>query len=312
MKNKTLPALIAKDGNRPMKNVIFLYNPKSGEAGVGAHLDEIVNLYQKSGFIVTPLRISREIGFDPIISMVSKFDPAHILIAGGDGTVNRFVNFMMENDLNIPIAILPSGTANDFAKMIGMPTSVPRAVRKILSGKIEKFDLGRAADKYFINIFSTGLFTDISQKTPTKLKNTFGKVAYYFGSISELPNFRHLNVNIASPEASYKGKCLLLLIFNGQTAGNIPLAQRSSAQDGMLDVMIIKGKNIVQTIQALFHFLSQRKGEYPNDVVYFQTSSVKVEIDNDPASDIDGEPAGGFPMEVSCVPGAIQVIIPGK
>ena len=293
-----------------MKNVLFIYNPTSGEAGAGAHLDQIVNLYQKSGYIVTPLRISREIGFGPAPALIRKLKPAHILLAGGDGTLNRLVNFMMENSIDVPLAILPSGTANDFARMIGMPNSIINSVKKILTGRVENFDLGIAGDKYFVNIFSCGLFTDISQKTPTKLKNTFGKVAYYFGSLGELSNLRHMEIDLSSPELSYHGNCLMLLIFNGQTAGSIPLAQQASAKDGALDVMIIKGRNIAKTVQTLFHFLTQRKGPYPDDVVYFRSSQLRIEIENNPASDIDGEPAGDFPLDIKCVPEAIKIIIP--
>lgn len=295
-----------------MKNVIFIYNPSSGEIDIGLQLDHIITLYQKAGYLITPLRISRELGFKPIPDLVRGLPVLdHILIAGGDGTVNRFVNFLLNNGIDIPIAILPAGTANDFASMLGMPHSINSSIKAILTGKIKKVDVGKVDDKYFVNILSCGLFTDISQKTPTVLKNTFGKVAYYFGSIGELPNFRKMQIEVKSDELSYSGQCLLFMIFNGRTAGTLQFAQLSSATDGVLDVLIIKGENIANTIHTLFHLLFQRKGNYPDDIVYFQTNKLTVTAkDNTLTTDIDGEPGGSFPLNIECLHEAISVIVP--
>lgn len=293
-----------------MKNVIFIYNPISGDAEMPAQLDHILTLYQKAGFVMTLIRTAHENSFAAVAELNHALRPEHILIAGGDGTINRFVNFMKHHNIDTPIAVLPTGTANDFAKLIGMPTNILSCVRRILSGSVESIDLGLVGDKYFVNILSCGLFTDISQKTPTLLKNTFGKVAYYFGTIGELPNFRHLDINVTSNELTYKGQCLLFTIFNGRTAGNIPLAQKSNVTDGLLDVLIIKGENAVNTIRTLFHFLLQRKGGYPDDVVYFQTNHLRIEASNATATDIDGEPAGDFPLEIRCIPNGLKIVVP--
>lgn len=294
-----------------MKNVIFIYNPNSGERLILEYLDSVVNTYQKAGFLVTAIRISREIGFKPLIALSQQLsDIDHILLAGGDGTLNRLVNFMFKHRIDIPVAILPTGTANDFAMMLGMPRGVASALNAVIGGTIKSVDVGRAGSKYFVNIFSCGLFTEISQKTPTTLKNTFGRVAYYFGSIGELPNFRKLNITVSSEELSYSGQCLLLMVFNGRTAGNFPLALASDTADGLLDVFIIKGSNIALTIHTLFHFLLKRSRNYPEDVVYFQTNKLTVDMNPCVPTDIDGEPGGDFPLEIQCVPQKLRVIVP--
>lgn len=294
-----------------MKNVIFIYNPNSGERLILEYLDSIINTYQRAGFVVTPIRISREVGFKPLLQLTAELSQIeHILLAGGDGTLNRLVNFMLRHKIDIPIAILPTGTANDFAMTLGMPRGVASGLKAIINGEVKTVDIGRAGGRYFVNIFSCGLFTDISQKTPTRLKNTFGRVAYYFGSIGELPNFRKLNITVRSQELSYTGQCLLFMVFNGRTAGNLPLAISSDTSDGLLDVFIIKGSNIALTIHTLFHFLLQRGSHYPDDVVYFQTNKLSVEMNPGVPTDIDGEPGGDFPMDIECVAQAIRVVVP--
>lgn len=294
-----------------MKNAIFIYNPISGEGEIPSYIDQLVALYQRHGFVATLLRIGKELSFKPLPELVEALKPEHILIAGGDGTVNRLINFMRNHKITTPIAILPTGTANDFAATIGMPDNPIKALRAILGGKVTKVDLGRVGDKYFINVLSCGLMCDVSQRTPTVMKNTFGKVAYYFSSISELPNFRRMKITVESKELSYCGQCLLVMIFNGRSAGSVKMAQSASITDGVLDVLIIKGDNIVYTIRTLFHFLLQRKGVYPDDVVYFRTNRLKIHLEGENvATDIDGEQGGEFPLDVECLPNELEVIIP--
>lgn len=293
-----------------MKNVIFLYNPVSGEAQIVAQIDHISMHYQRAGFVLTLFRITRETGLSHLAELIGELKPDHLLAAGGDGTINRLVNYLKHRDVTIPIAILPMGTANDFAHLIGMPNNLSDACRAILNGKVQHLDMGRVNNRYFINVLSCGLFTEVSQKTPTALKNTFGKLAYYFSSISELPSFRKMNIEVTADETSFRGSCLLLLVFNGRTAGNFKLARHSSAEDGLLDVLIIKGENIVESIKNVFHFLMKKKDSaYPSDIVYFQTRKLHIENDQ-PTTDIDGEKGPDFPLEVECLPGSLPIIVP--
>lgn len=81
----------------------------------------------------------------------------HILVAGGDGTVNYVVNLLKRRNLDLPVAVLPTGTANDFANTLGVPSDIEKACRRILGGEIRRVDLGRANDEYFVNVFSCGL-----------------------------------------------------------------------------------------------------------------------------------------------------------
>ncbi len=294
-----------------MKTVIFLYNPVSGEAQAVAQLDSIARYYQQAGYVLTLFRITRENGLSGLARLVEELKPEHLLVAGGDGTVNRLVNYLKHRVVEVPIAILPMGTANDFAHLIGMPDNLPAACRAILGGEVRRLDLGRIGDRYFINVLSCGLFTEVSQRTPTVMKNTFGKLAYYFSSIGELPSFRKMNIEVTADEISFRGSCLLLLVFNGRTAGSLRLAKHSSAEDGLLDVLIIRGENIVESIKNVFYFLMRKKvATYPNDIVYFQTRKLHIENDQ-PTSDIDGEKGPDFPLDIECIRNSLPVVVPG-
>lgn len=291
-----------------MIKIKLIYNPFSGEAVVTKNLDTIIGKYQAKGYTIVPFRISTEQNLeDAFLDIDSSYH--HILGAGGDGTINQIINIMKKKNLDIPLAILPVGTANDFAKYIGMPADIGSACDKILAGKIQEIDLGKANNKYFINVFSFGLFTDVSHKTPTHLKNTIGKLAYYLNGIKELPSFKKLDIKVTSDEFFYEGNALIFFTFNGRTAGNINISYKSEINDGLLDVIIVKGENIRSTLSSLLAFLKLEHLEKPKDIIHFTTSDFTVEYsDSSLESDIDGEVGPTSPIHISCIENGLKMI----
>ncbi|MFK4785592.1 YegS/Rv2252/BmrU family lipid kinase [Fusobacterium sp. MFO224] len=291
-----------------MKKVKFFYNPFSGERSILKYLDYIINSYQKKGFLIIPFRISHNFNLENAFGDIDEsYD--HILISGGDGTINEIVNIMKKNDIDIPIAILPAGTANDFANVIGMPKSITKSVDKILNSKVSYIDLGLANDKYFVNVFSCGLFTDVSQKTSSEYKNIFGKLAYYFTGLKELPKFKLLNLSIKSKDFSFEGQSILFFIFNGRTAGTFEIAHDSCINDGLLSVIIISNENFIDVIKILPQFLLKKNFSYPKGIINFKTSELYVNVLNkDYYSDIDGERGPDFPVEISCIKHGLKIL----
>ncbi|MDY4077949.1 MAG: YegS/Rv2252/BmrU family lipid kinase [Clostridium sp.] len=289
-----------------MKKVRFIYNPFSGEGIILNKIDKIIEMHEERDYQIVPFRISKNKGIKEALEIVDE-SYSYILIAGGDGTVDILINAMKEKGLNLPIGILPVGTANDFGKFINMPQDIEKACEQILSSKPVKVDIGKINERYFINVASTGLFTDVSQKTDVALKNTIGKLAYYIKGIEELPNFRKLKIKLNSKEVNYDGEMYLMLIFNGQTAGNFKLATRSSAMDGFLDVIVIKA---VQIFEILPLFIKVLKGEHldSNKVIYFKTNDLYIECEEGIVTDVDGERGPDFPLHVQCIKGAIEVL----
>ena len=287
--------------------VKFIYNPYSGENLILSKLDKVISHHQEAGYTIVPYRITAGEDVGVALNNIKDGNYKYILIAGGDGTVDSVVNAMAKSGISLPIGILPVGTANDFSKFLGMPSDVEEACKQILSSEVKSVDLGSINDKYFVNVASTGLFTDVSQKTDVNLKNTIGKLAYYLKGLEELPNFRKLHVNILSKEVEFDGEMYLLLVFNGATAGNFNLATRADACDGLLDIIMFKA---VQIYELLPLFIKVLKGEHldSNKVLYFKTDYLKVECHEDIVTDIDGEKGPDFPLEIKCIKGGLKIL----
>jgi YegS/Rv2252/BmrU family lipid kinase len=287
--------------------VKFIYNPYSGENSILTEIDIVLRTYQKNGYSVVPYRLDKEYGKadDAFFDIEENYD--HVLIAGGDGTVDIVINSMKKNHVDIPVGILPSGTANDFAKFIGMPSNIEAACEQIINSEVKSVDLGKVNNEYFVNVASTGLFTDISQKTDVNLKNTIGKLAYYLKGIEQIPSFRNLKVRVSSNENAFDGDMYLMLVFNGQTAGNINFAYKAMIDDGLLDVIIIKASAPIDIINLL---LSMLKGEHLEGcpgLIYFKTDKLLIESTEDIVTDIDGERGPDFPLEISCMKNELKI-----
>ncbi|WP_319371841.1 YegS/Rv2252/BmrU family lipid kinase [uncultured Ilyobacter sp.] len=290
-----------------MKRVKLIYNPYSGENAIIKDLDNIFQIYQKKGYSVEPFRISYDVNLeDAFENMEGEYD--HIIIAGGDGTINQVINIIKKMGIDLPVAILPTGTANDFATCLGMPKDVSEACEQVLSSDIKLVDLGKANDSYFVNVASTGLFTDISQKTNVNLKNTIGKLAYYFGGIIEIPNFKRLQISVQSEELEYKGYSLIIFAFNGKSAGNIDIAYKSQLDDGLLDIVIVKAEIMTETLISFFKFLKKEHLENPKGIIHFKTDRLYLQCNEPISTDLDGEKGPNFPLDIQCIKEGLKIL----
>jgi YegS/Rv2252/BmrU family lipid kinase len=300
-----------------MKKVKFIYNPSSGEFTIADSLDTVIALYQERGLAIVPFRLDFKTPAEGMLDDIdSTFD--HILIAGGDGTINFVVNLMKRLGVELLIAVLPAGTANDFAGAFKIPADVEQAVKVILDGEVRPIDVGVVNGVYFVNICSSGLFTSVSQNTPTPMKNAFGMLAYIAGGALDLVNYHRIHLSLTSDGGDFEGDALTLLIFNGRTAGNIKLARMSELDDGLLDVLIIKGDNPIEAFNsALLHVagLSRENDKMPwglRGVVHIRCSRLSVKADSHETTDIDGQQGPDLPLEVWCERGGIRLIVPRR
>ncbi|MEZ9199762.1 YegS/Rv2252/BmrU family lipid kinase [Shewanella sp. 10N.286.54.B9] len=123
-----------------------------------------------------------------------------IIAGGGDGTVNELVaaiatlkqdaDEMLVSQLNkSEIAILPLGTANDFATACQIPTDVEAALELALTGKAYSIDIAQANERYFINVASAGFGAQVTVDTPVELKDLLGGQAYFISGLVQALNF---------------------------------------------------------------------------------------------------------------------------
>lgn len=251
-----------------MKQALFLYNPQSGKGKIEKDSQAIGEMFRQAGYSIVdgPIDFSRNPfnGHETVDLVV---------VAGGDGTVNYVVNRMKEKHLDLLLGIIPAGTANDFAGALGMEKNPVKAAAQLLGGTEERVDCGRVNDHYFVNIFSFGIFTTTSQRTPDKRKHQIGKLAYLIEGVKEFRSVHGIPLQILADGKAFDIESLMALIFNGETAGGFHLAPRSSIKDGMFDCLLLQRRNMLfSVVSMLRHLLGGR----PSQVKHFRARTLDI------------------------------------
>ena len=283
-----------------MKQAVFLYNTQSGKGKAARSVEAICTVFRAYGYEIEP----RLIDFS-----ANPFDGNEtidlMVVAGGDGTVNYVVNAMKRKGLDIPLGVIPSGTANDFARALGMSREPLEAARQIASVGVERVDVGCVNGLWFVNIFSFGIFTTTSQRTPDKRKHRIGKLAYIIEGVKEFRSMHAVPLEIEADGERFDLRSLMVLIFNGETAGGFHLARRSSIKDGLFDCILLEKKNFFRSTLAMCRYLA---GGQPKIVRHLQARTIDIRSTVNEPTDVDGQKGAEFPLHIECIAGGLRIM----
>ncbi|MBO5666487.1 MAG: YegS/Rv2252/BmrU family lipid kinase, partial [Firmicutes bacterium] len=177
-----------------------------------------------------------------------------------------------------------------------------------LSDITKPVDIGEINGQYFINVAAMGCLVDLSQRTDPNLKNTLGVLAYYLQGMVELPNLRPITMRFESEEFTGEEKVYFALVMNGKSAGSFKhLATPAEVNDGKMDVLLFKETPAKDFPALALSILTGQHRENKN-VIYFQTSHIKIDTQEEIGADVDGETAGAFPLEITVVPRRLQIL----
>ena len=285
-----------------MKKVLLIYNPKAGNGLFKANLDKIIEMFQKKNMLVVPVRTDKPAVICEMFHIAEEEGFTKVIAAGGDGTINIVVNTMLSCGTNLPIAVFPSGTANDFAYYFDIPNDIEGMVNIATEENYTYVDLGCVNGKYFINVAAMGFLVDVSQKTDPNIKNTLGVMSYYLKGVSEVPKLEPISIKIESEEYSGMEKMYFMLVMNGRSAGGFKrVAPDARMDDGLLDVLLFREMPLTELPGLLINFMQGNHSENKN-VVFFRTQKLHLETDMEIGTDVDGEKGCEFPLDITCVP----------
>ncbi len=212
----------------------------------------------------------------------------------------------------LPLAIMASGTVNDFANYLSIPKNVNYFYDMIIEEHIIEVDIGKVNDNYFVNVAAGGLLTNVGYQVSTEMKALLGRMAYYFEGIKELTlqNLAPIKVRINSEEYSSEEEILLFLVSNSSSIGGFTkLAPEADIMDGLLDVVIIKKSAVSDLANIFLNVLTGDHINHPN-VMYFKTKSISIESESKVSIDIDGEYGGALPANFQVIPKGLKIFIP--
>ena len=231
-----------------------------------------------------------------------------ILAWGGDGMVRRCVNAL--GDTQVPLGILPAGTANLFARYLGIETDLDAALRVALGGERRRFDVGRFEGERFAVMAGAGLDAAMIRSSDER-KERLGRAAYLTGGAANL-GMKSFEAKIEVDGTRwYKGPASCILVGNiGELFGGIEVFEEAAPDDGRLDLGVLTAEGPVQLLRASARTALGQTQKSPF-VRLTQARSVKVKLDRKVLYELDGgdrRKVKSFKVEIE--PGAITVCVP--
>lgn len=231
-----------------------------------------------------------------------------IIIGGGDGTLNAVVDTLV--DVKLPLGILPLGTANDLARTLEIPQSIPDACRVIAEGHLKEIDLGCVNDKYFFNVASMGLSVNITEKLTKGAKRRWGILAYGFTTIQILAQNRPFRAEIHINEEITQVKTLQIAVGNGRYyGGGMAIAEDASIDDQRLDLYSLEIQHWWQIFPMIFTLRQGQHGAF-SWVRTLQGKEITIHTRKPHSINTDGEITVSTPATFRVIPKALSVFVP--
>jgi YegS/Rv2252/BmrU family lipid kinase len=291
------------------KKVKLIYNPAAGDQSFNSSLDIFLKYFQAAGFKVDIFRSMEPGDFGEGLKNIDNNFEA-VVVAGGDGSANEMLNLLQVREIDLPLGIIPAGTANDFASFLGMTQNIKKSIKRILDWNIREVDIGKVNDRYFLNVCVGGIISQIAHGTETDMKNRLGKAAYYLQGLKELPNIKSMKLQIETSEKIIEDDFLGFFVFNSKDAGGFKnIAKLASIDDGLFDLLAVKTGNILKLSSAAADLFNGKDIKNDN-LIYLQDNYLKITMLNKEKKqhcDIDGEKGPAFPLKIKLIPSAQKV-----
>jgi YegS/Rv2252/BmrU family lipid kinase len=273
---------------------------KSGFAQAVHCLDEL-------GFelITIPLKLSQSLT-EYVQLYANSVDM--VIVGGGDGTLNAVVKTLV--DCQLPLGILPMGTANDLARTLNLPSTIPQACEVINQGHQQAIDLGCVNDQYFFNVASLGLSVEITTKLTKGVKRRWGVLAYAITALKALSQTRLFHATITHNGTSQRVKTLQIAVGNGRYyGGGMAIAKDATIDDNRLDLYSLEIKHWWQIFRLLTHLPKGQQDLLPW-VRTLAADRIEIVTSRPRKINTDGEITVQTPAEFTVIPKALSVFVP--
>jgi YegS/Rv2252/BmrU family lipid kinase len=230
-----------------------------------------------------------------------------VIVGGGDGSLSGTVDDLVDKDC--VFAVLPLGTANSFARTLGLPLDLDGAVAAIATGRRRRIDLGMINDDYYVNAAAIGLSPMIGQTVPHKLKRYLGRVGYLCWAVWCFFRFRPFRLTVEDGRQVHKMWATEVRIFNGRFHGGVELTETTDVDSGDIVVQAVTGRSLARLAwdwYAKFFKLRSRDAH----TVEFRGKELRLDTKPHHGISIDGETLARTPVTVRVAERAIDVVVP--
>ena len=236
--------------------------------------------------------------------------PDLLVVGGGDGTVGCAASLVAHTP--VTLGVLPLGTANDFARTLGIPTSVPAAIDTITGGTVVDVDLGRVDGRVFLNVASLGLSVGVTRALSPAMKRRLGRFAYPLATLAAYRAHVPFDATIELDDGSVLELTDLMQIAVGNGrhyGGGLTVSPTASIDDHRLDVYAVERGRLRDHVSVARLLRTGHLVEHDR-VHHLTARRLRLVTDEPMEVNLDGEIAATTPATFEVDRNALHVVVP--
>ena len=228
----------------PERPYLLLVNAQARQGSRAVH--RIEDYMAKAGKVMKTVRLKGHTDASAVVDAHCKGMRA-IMVAGGDGTLNRAARGLMA--CNLPVGVIPLGTANDFARTMGIPAPLEEALDVILAGYTRTVDLGEVNGHPYFNVASVGFSAMLAHELTHEAKQRWGVLGYAFTAAKMLAKARPFSATLMAGGEVHQVRTLQVAVGNGAYyGGGMKVARDAAPDDGALDTYSLELAHISELL----------------------------------------------------------------
>ncbi len=294
------------------RRVLIVFNPKSGHAGQAQAIHEaLAKHFPAPAWAADIYEISGEEDVARICREACASGAILVIAAGGDGTVVGVANGLIHS--SVPLGIVPLGTGNDLARILGIPLNLDDALALIAADPpVIDVDALKVGDHYYLSNVSVGLSPHIMNETGSTQKQRFGLLAYIWTTIRRLHLFRHHRYRLTIDGHAQVVSASEVLISNATLMQSVTqvFGPPENLNDGQLEVYLVTAKTLGDYLRMAWNLIMPHRA--PEEIKHLTVRrTIRIESRGEKQLvQADGEVIGHTPVDVELVLKAIRVVMP--
>jgi diacylglycerol kinase (ATP) len=233
-----------------------------------------------------------------------------VILGGGDGTMNAAADVLVE--CRLAFGILPTGTANDLARTLGIPDDLAAAAAVIGAGRRHAIDLGVVNGKHFFNAASIGLSAEVTRHHTAERKRRYRVFAYVLSLRDAYRSAKPFRARLRCDDRPIQLRAIQITVGNGRHyGGGMTVAEDAAIDDGWLDVYCLRPGSFWRLL-TLFPALRFGRLRRCEAVHVMRGRVVEVTTRRSMPVNTDGELTVSTPAEFKVVPRALEVFVPAS
>lgn len=289
-----------------MRHLLLIENPHSGG---GKHW-EAEPFLEKLRQAEIEVRHEKPESPGECVRLIKETDAEAVAVAGGDGTLNPLISTLIDRQL--PLLVLPAGTANDFARSLEMPEKPEELAELVTGGEITAVDVGYANDKPFLNAASIGMTNTISRLQTEERKGKLGVLSYAVSAFEAGKTSRSFIASFEGGKMRKDMRCIQLLVGNGRFyGGGMTVHADATLTDGLLHLYAAVPRSMFG-MAALLPFLRFGRADLAPEVLCDEGTEIAITTVPKRHVFADGEELTETPVRFRVARRALKVIVPRK